>query len=424
MEQKQVKIGSDTLHMIKTDRFRTIRIKVVIKNKIKKEDITKRNILANMLIESTKEHPTRRDLVLETENLYIASLSSGGNREGNFNNINMIMTVVNEKYSEAGMYEKSIALLSEMLFHPNIKDGAFDKDAFDFVIKSTRKAISAIKEKTEKYSIVRLLENMGDSPSSYRDFGYIEDLEKITRENLVDFYNEWMKNSYFDIYVLGDIDYAETEKYIKKYFNIVTYKHKKISPYLEAVKPRNKVQKIVERGKVRQAKLTVGCIVDEVEGFELNYVWNLYTIILGGSPDSKFFQNIREKHSVAYYVTASMLKFDHLMILRAGIDENNFDKTVKLMEQEMKEMAKGNFTEEDINKAKMIYQTALDEALDSPGALMDSFIATDLLGSDNIEVKREKIMEVTKDQIVAFAKKVHIDTIYLFTGEEQKDEKN
>ncbi len=416
MDEKTIKIGSDTLHMIKTDRFKTITIRVILKEEINKDTITMRNFLASMLTDSTKKYPSKRELIKESEELYNVDFQTVNRRTGRFSNTNITMTLLNEKYTEEGMYEKSVAFLGEILFHPNIEEGAFNSKSFDFIMENSKKEIMGMDERKENYAIVRMLENLGDGPYAYRDYGYLEDLDKITKENLVSFYYDWLKRVHIDIYVLGDIQFNETENLFKKYFPIETFKKQLPSAYLEPLKVSKKIKTIVEEDSIEQAKLTMGCVVDKVEGDMLHYVWNLYTIILGASPDSKFFKNIREKHSVCYYVTAGMRKFDSLMILRAGIDQENFKKTVELIKKEMKAMEKGDFSEEDIEKAKKIYCMALDETMDTPNSLLESYVSSDLTGIGSLEERKKKIQKVTKEQIVTFAKKVHLTTIYLLTG--------
>ena len=46
----------------------------------------------------------------------------------------------------------------------------------------------------------------------------------------------------------------------------------------------------------------------------------------------------------------------------------------------------------------------------------------DLIGVDPVDIRKKKMMEVTKEDIIRVSKKVHLNTIYLLEGE--KDEKN
>ena len=41
----------------------------------------------------------------------------------------------------------------------------------------------------------------------------------------------------------------------------------------------------------------LGFKIDKMTDFELRYVLNVYSYILGGGPDSKLFKNVREKNT-------------------------------------------------------------------------------------------------------------------------------
>ena len=46
----------------------------------------------------------------------------------------------------------------------------------------------------------------------------------------------------------------------------------------------------------------------------------------------------------------------------------------------------------------------------------------DLIGVDDIETRKKKMNEVTKEEVIKVAKKIHLNTIYLLEGD--KDEEN
>ena len=70
MEYKKINLNSYNIHFIKTDKFKTIDIRVMFIDKFKKEDITKRNFLMDMLSFSTKEYDTHRKLSIKCQDLY------------------------------------------------------------------------------------------------------------------------------------------------------------------------------------------------------------------------------------------------------------------------------------------------------------------------------------------------------------------
>ena len=144
-------------------------------------------------------------------------------------------------------------------------------------------------------------------------------------------------------------------------------------------------------------------------------------MILGGNSESKFFQIIREKYSLAYYVYSSLNKLDSLLIIKAGISSESFDQTVKLVKKLMKDMVKGNFKDEHINIVKENYISLLKEIEDNENAIIETYLAKDLLNLGDIEERKREVMKVTKEDIVNVAKKIKIDTIFLLEGVENNE---
>ena len=120
-------LAAYNLHLIKTKKFKTISVRVVFHTPIKKEDITKRILLSDILLQSSKKYESKRSMTIEAEELYSASISTGNQRLGNYIFTSFNLQVLNDKYTEEGNLEKSIEFLSEILFHPNINQKSFLK---------------------------------------------------------------------------------------------------------------------------------------------------------------------------------------------------------------------------------------------------------------------------------------------------------
>ena len=70
MEFETINMGAYNLHLIKTKKFKTITIDVDFYRDIKKEEITKRNLLKMLLLDSSNNYRNERELIIESENLY------------------------------------------------------------------------------------------------------------------------------------------------------------------------------------------------------------------------------------------------------------------------------------------------------------------------------------------------------------------
>lgn len=418
MKYVKKEFGSYNLHMIHTDKFKTITIEIIFQNKIEKKKITITNFLASMLSYSTKKFPTKNSLMLQMQDLYSVKLFPSCYRIGKCYNVDFNMCFLNEKYTEIGMYEKSLELLKNIIFDPNVNFDSFDETSFNIVKNDEKSQIERIKEDPRKYSIIRMLQSLNEKEVfSYSEYGYINDLEKITPNNLYQFYKEFINNSVIDIFIVGNIDFKETENLIKDKFKFRIFKKYKINPVLNNIIARKKAQIIFEKEKTLQSKLSIGCVINNMTKFEREYVLNIYNLILGATADSKFFKNIREKYSICYYISSIGNKLDNLLIITSGINKENFDKTFSLIKKEMNDIQNGIFTDEEIENAKKYYLSLLEEALDNPNQIISSYYAMDLWEVDSLEKRKVEINKVTREDVINFSKKIYIDTVFLLGGD-------
>ena len=417
MEYLKRDLGSYKLHLIKTTDFKTIKIKVSFRRPIEREEVTLRNILCSLLVQSSKKYPTKRDLIIKGQDLYAATIASDNSRIGNYINTDIILTVLNDKYTEEGNFNKALDFLYDIIYDPNVSEGSFNSDSLEIVKNSAKTSLEGLKEDASYYSLIRLLENMdNDGPMSCRMSGYLEDLEKIDGKKVYKYYKDVISKDLMDIFVIGDIDFNATEELIRNKFIVRTFKKQKLDYYLPEQKPRKRITTVIEKDKNNQSKLVMGARLVGLTKYERDYPLTLYNIILGSGPDSKLFREVREKNSLCYTINSVPNKLDSVLVIRAGIDKKNIKKTVSLVEDQMNMMKKGKFQEKDINIAKEYFQTAMDSLLESQLSIIESYYMMDLVGLDSIEERTKKMNEVTFNDIVKVAKKVKMDTVYCLEG--------
>ncbi len=422
MKYTKKDLGSYNLHLIHTDRLKTITIKVVFHTPIHKEEIMKRVILSDILLQSTNKYNSKRLLTIEAEELYAASVGIGCQRIGNYIHTNFILEVLQDKYTEEGNLEKSIEFLKEIIFNPDLKEKAFQKEKLDLSKYNSVVAIQSLKEEPSTYAMIRLLESYDNkSPISYRMTGYIEDLEKINEKNLYETYQQMIDRDFVDIYVVGNFVEKEMISLIKQYFKIKKIKKPKDNYFLPYKKIRHKRLVLKEEIDNTQSKLAIACPYKKISPYERDYVLVLANLILGGGADSKLFKDVREKHSLCYSIHSSINKLDNLVVITAGIDRVNFHKTVNLITKNLNEMKKGHFTKSDIEKAQEYYKSALLEIEENAGRILSEIMSEDILKMDSIEGRIERMASVKKSDIVKVCKKIQIDTVFLLEGVKNED---
>lgn len=415
-------IQNANLHIIKTDKFKTITVNVRFKRPLVKEEITKRNFLVNCLMESTKKCPTRRLLEIESEELYNLGYRIINNNSGTNCIMSFDISFLNPKYTEDDMLDKSFKFLSELIYGiDNIEDRINDKN-FNISRNILMDNYDTLEEDPMFYAQLRMFDEMDEPYVSYRQVGYREYLENITKENIFSYYKEILEQDKVDIFVLGDVDEIAVTEVINKYFKFENNNKEKNDHFYNHDIINDEIKFVNEKTNKNQSVLVLGLNIDELTDYEKRYVLNVYNYILGGSTDSNLFKTVREENSLCYTISSSCQFLLSTLLIRAGINADDYEKTISLIHSELENLKNGNFDEEKINNAKTIYISSLTELEDNPDSIINLYTGMEYLNSDTVEKRKEYIMKVTKDDVISVANKIHLNVIYLLEGSDKDEE--
>lgn len=421
MNDEQINMGSYNLHIIKTKKFKTITVEVNFRRKLKKEEITIRNLLKAVLLQTTKDLKTEQELIRETENLYDLKLISSNMRIGNYSNLSFKVRFLNEKYTEKSMNEYSIALLMDILFNPNVLDGKFMDNDVKKCKSKLEKSIQKLTDNKLKYTLIKLLETTKDMPYSYNSFGYLEDLNQITSKSLYEYYQSVLANDFVDVFVVGDVDTNEIKEILKKYFKVNTFKKEKKDILVKELTPRKRIKKVTEEYQANQSQLTLFCTMNNLTEYERKYVLLVYNEMLGGSSNSLLFDTVREKNSYAYYINSNQKAYDNILMIYSGIEPGNSNNVLKLIKKTLQEVTKGKFLDESLNNAKATIIASIKASTDSPTGIINTYYAKKLVNSDSFEKRIEEITKVSKEDIINLSKKIAMHTVYLLEGKDEEE---
>ena len=420
MEYKEYNNKTYNLYTIKTDKFKTNHMEIVFRNNIVREDITKRNMITEMLVENSKSYPTRRDMIIELENLYNSYFYGVNNRIGSSILTSFCFDFINPDLVGESV-DKFIEFPFDLIFNPNQKNNEFDITTCNYIKNRIEKDIDSIIEDPKRYSIQELLNIMCESTeSSINLSGYKNDLNIITNTNLYDYYLNMLEHDYIDIYIIGDMDMDYVAQIISNKFKVNILKNHKINFDVNN-KLIKKPRKVIKTFNSGQENICVGLNLDNISDYEKNYVGYIYNLILGGgSLETKLYNRLRNENSLCYSASSIYQKFDKLIIIHTAISKENEDKAIKLIKESINDMI-CELTDDEIEDAKKLITTTLNMSLDNPGKIIDNYIYKNLYGLEPIETRIEKYNNIIKEDIINFAKKVKINTILCLRDGEAED---
>ena len=142
----------------------------------------------------------------------------------------------------------------------------------------------------------------------------------------------------------------------------------------------------------------------------------VYNAILGGGANSKLFQNVREKASLAYSAGSLYIKNKNSIVIRSGIENKNYEKALDIIEKQIEDMKQGNFDEKDIQNAKQLIVASFRSMEDEQDSTISYYFGKEM-EQENADIATyiSKIENVTKEQIVKVAQNVTINTIYFLS---------
>ena len=406
------------IHILETDKFKKNVVKFYFRSPIlKQEEEIERDILCNLLVLGTEKYPTKRELEKKCEDLFGANISINNVKSGNYFIFSISISYLSEKYIKEDLTEQAILFLKEIIFSPKLVNHSFDEKLVSLAKEMYLEEIESIADSPSSFSIIQMRSHTSkNSNYAYDPYFHIDDIKNITGKDLYECYQKILDESEFDVMLIGN----NLNKDALENLSISSIKYN--SSFYDPVKNIAKEQEIIEERDYNQSKLAISYQIQNLNDFEKKYVMYVFSYILGGSSDSLLFKKIRQEHSLCYYVNSSYLFFYQMLEITAGIQSKNFEETVNLVKEAIQEIQDGKFTEEDIEKAQITYQSAWMEIMDSPFSILNMYLSHKYYQLDLMEKRIEQIKKVTIQDVIEISKKLQISTIYLLKGTNE-DEK-
>ena len=415
-EIKEIKKGIK-FHTLNTDKFKTNLFAIFLTTKLNRENVTKNALISMLLRRGSKTMNTQEEISKKMEELYGASFDCGLDKTGDNQVLKFYIESVNDKYlpeSNENILKTMIESLLDIVFNPYVENEDFKKEYLEQEKNNIKQRIEGKIDNKARYSLERAIEEMfKNEPYGLYKFGYEEDLESINEKDLYKYYNELINSCKIDIFLSGDLD-EDVEKIIEENENIKKLQEREPNFEMPKIPEKKEVKEnvVTESMDVSQGKLVIGLNVN-IDNDEEKYTTLMYNSILGGSANSKLFQNVREKAHLAYVASSSYYRFKSIIFINSGIEISNYDKALEVIKQQIEDMKKGNFSEEDIENSKKGIIAAINTIDDEQDTGITYYFGQELSGSNVSEEDYiKKIENITKENIIDIANKVQINTIY------------
>lgn len=211
-----------------------------------------------------------------------------------------------------------------------------------------------------------------DMPLGYLISGKKKNVKKFTRQDIIDFMDEYYVGSNMVISVAGDFDEEECLKNIEAAFGKIK-KNPKSSKKNERIVPKYNKVSISKKKDIEQIHLNIAF---EMPSFIDNrrYEFTVINAILGGDVNSRLFQEIREERGLTYNICSYGSSFSDtgLFHIYGALNPSQKDLVIELITGIINDLRTNGITNEELENAKKQVIVELTLAQDNTVSLMNS----------------------------------------------------
>ncbi len=415
------------IYKINDSKFKSIYLSCNFIMPVNRNQNSENALLGSVLGKACKQYPTQAEIEKYLYGLYGTDFNVNIEKLGDLYNIEFKVQFVHKDFlpDKQDVSDKVIEFLYQVIYAPYLVNGVFDSTIVEREKKVILNKIMERKDDKLRYSVQRMEQLLCPNEAFGMDlYGEEEIINAITPERLYQRYLEVIQGSCVTFLLSGDLEkYEDLEDKLKKKFEPKLENHLKLDEMIYDDVKREMKNKIEEEKEIQdtvQSVLSIGAVIENYQVQDY-YALNVYNTILGGTPSSKLFQNVREKESLAYTVRSRYYRFKPILIIFSGIMQENYEKAKNLILEQMQDMKKGNISHIEFSSAKESLVADLLEWNDSKIALAKMQLSNVLaFQSEEVTLDQmiEQIKKVTLEDVIRVANKVHVEKVFLLGGNE------
>lgn len=399
-------------------RYKKNLISVAFSTQLNEDTATENVIVPALLTKSNSKLPSYKAFNNKMSRLYASSIGGTAGRQYDLQTISFGAYYLDDIYALSG--EKMTGIMTDILIDcltsPVKENGVFSEKFTELEKKTVIDNIETAINDKRSYAIERAMKTIcKGEPASVCSYGTIEKAQQITPESAYKAYRRMLETMPCEIICTGCSDFdGVAEKFAAAFVKAGRHDIENTTIALSPVKAQT--EEVTERLTVNQSKLVLGFKSHSDDDAALVLLQKIF----GGTTSSKLFRNVREKMSLCYYCSAARNDLKGIMLVNSGVENENIEKTKNAVIDQLEEIKNGNFTDDDINFAEMAIKNDFKSVADSAGNVSSWYF--DCIRKNDIvtpEEKLERYIGVSKERIIAAAKSMMLDSVYVLTGNEE-----
>lgn len=272
---------------------------------------------------------------------------------------------------------------------------------------------------------VSMIKRVADYPSNYAGYLYARmffgknslfidkegtrsDLNRLTLAKI----RNWHKENYvpgkMKFALAGDVDFDYSIKLIESIFTEPKHDFPQALPDY-SINPSEKKYHVKDTG-LSQAFIVIGGNAPDYKNSHDKIAMVLLSLIIGGDVNSILFQELREKHGLAYSVEMNYQPYREFgyYVVSVIVERNNDKKAISIIREVLKEVSRNGVSAKDLEKAKNHLLGQLIQEQQSMSSVSQNIAICMRMGwgYKHYLTRKERLLSVTLEDVKRVANEV------------------
>jgi len=410
------------LHSLVDGRFRTAQLTAVLLLPLRDESAARFAIFPFLLQRGCAKYPGLTEINRRMDELYGAEIAADVMPIGDNQALVLGIKSIDDRFALGGEPVMALCaeLLCDMLFDPAFVDGCFSADAVEqekrCLIELIRSEMNEKRLYARRQCVKLLCEGEGYAIGRY---GRVEDVEKLTPAAVTDAWREVLRRAQMCfVHQSGDKSSgAAVAAALEARIGTLPARNPEFVPPFSSVP--NGLKELTERMEVNQSKLVMGfryCgenLAGDIPALRL------MNALLGGSPHSLLFRNVREKLSLCYYCASSFDRLKGVLLIDSGVEEDKAELAREEILRQLDAIRGGEFSDAELDAARLSAVNSFLSVDDNQDSLGYWYVGQCIDGRlTSPETAAEQIGGITREQVSGVAGMIIAGAVYMLAGQE------
>lgn len=414
------------LTCIQTKKFKSSYWALRLVTPLQRETAAMNALLPRVLRRGTARCPDQQQLAAALDELYGGVIEVSVTKRGEVQCLGFAATFLDDNLVPDGtpLLDQAAHLLGDLLLRPATRNGRLRSDYVNSEQKNLINEIKSALNDKQQYARHRLIQEMcAEEPYGISRLGDLNTAKKINVAKLNQHYHQLLSSARVEAYYCGSAAPKRVEQAWREALMDLPRKDERYEPATDwRIQPTGR-RDFTEHLDVTQGKLVMGfrtgCSLNSIS-YPALVVANA---LFGGTPTSKLFLNVRERLSLCYYASSTTDKHKGLLFVQSGLKFEDFDRAETEILSQLDFVKQGDFSDAELQAAKRAVSSAFRTVRDSQSLQADYWLSQSVselkLSPGELALRLE---EVTREQVMAAAEKITLDSVYRLMGPEKEAE--